>query len=97
MYSCSPTLNQISLKNFIGKVFFSNFGHVTSLQNENSFFGHHFETQHFLMFFLLIYDCFRCIQIWWEFRTEILTGKYLKMVGWVQVDPPPLCTNGSEK
>ena len=35
----------------------------------------------FLTFFLLIYGCFRCIQIWCKFRTEIPTGKYLKMVG----------------
>ena len=32
----------------------------------------------FLMFFLLIYGCLRCIQIWCKFRTEIPTGKYLK-------------------
>ena len=31
------------------------------------------------MFFLLIYGCFRCIRIWCKFRTEIPTGKYLKM------------------
>ena len=35
----------------------------------------------FLTFFLLIYGCFRCIQIWCKFRTEIPTEKYLQMVG----------------
>ena len=30
---------------------------------------------------LSVYDCFRCRQIWCKFRTEIPTGKYLKMVG----------------
>ena len=63
MYSCSPTLNQISLKNFIGKVAFQILVTWLFSQNENSFFGGHFETQHFLMFFfffffLLIYDFF---------------------------------------
>ena len=50
----------------------------------------------FLPFFLLVYSCIRCIQIWCKFRTVIPTEKYLKMVGskWT---PPPLCTNGSEK
>ena len=35
----------------------------------------------FWMFFLLIYGCPRCIQVWCKIRTEIPTGKYLKMVG----------------
>ena len=53
-------------------------------RKENSFLGHHFETEHFWKFFflfLLIYGCLRCIQIWWKFRTETPTGKYSKMVG----------------
>ena len=58
MYSCSPTLNQISLKNFIGKVAFQILVTWLFSRNENSFFGGHFETQHFLMVFLLIYDFF---------------------------------------
>ena len=42
----------------------------------------------FCMFSLLIYGCFRCIQMWCNFRTE-------KKNGWVQVDPPlPWCKNG---
>ena len=35
----------------------------------------------FVEVFLLIYGCFRCIQIWCKFCTEIPTGKYLKMNG----------------
>ena len=31
------------------------------------------------MFFLLIFGCLRCIQIWCKFRTEIHMGKYLKV------------------
>ena len=38
MYSCSPTLSQILLKNSIGKLFFSNFGHVTIFQEAEILF-----------------------------------------------------------
>ena len=47
MYSCSPTLSQISLENSIGKVVFQILVTWLFLQNENSFFGHHFEMQYF--------------------------------------------------
>ena len=42
---------------------------------------------------LLIYGCLGCIQIRCKFRTEIPTGKYLKMVGskWT---PPPFAQTG---
>ena len=50
MYLWSPTLSQISLKNFTGKelVVFQILVTWLLLRNENSFFGRHFETQHFL-------------------------------------------------
>ena len=35
----------------------------------------------FLMFFLQIYGCFRCIHIFCKFCIAIPTGKYLKMNG----------------
>ena len=62
-------------------------------RNENSFFGRHFETQHFLnvgcflMFFLLIYGCFKCIHrpmVQVSYRNSY--GKVPKNE-WVQVDP----------
>ena len=37
------------IEKFLWKSGFSNFGHVTFLRNENSFFGRHFETKHFLI------------------------------------------------
>ena len=45
-------------------------------RNENLFFGRHFEIEHFLMFFLLIYGYPMCMQTWCKFRTEIFSGKY---------------------
>ena len=51
MYSCSPTLSQISLKNSFEKVFFQILAKIEMTQNKNRFFGRHFETvQHFQIF-----------------------------------------------
>ena len=47
IYSYSPTLSQLLLKNSFGKVFFPNFGHVTIFAKRNSFFGRNFETEDF--------------------------------------------------
>ena len=48
-YKCIHVLllNQIALKNFIGKVAFQILVTWLFSQNENSFFGGHFETQQF--------------------------------------------------
>ena len=52
MYSCSPTLSQISLKNSFGKVVFQILAKIEMMRNENRLFGRHFETvQHFQHFF----------------------------------------------
>ena len=52
MYSCSPTLSQISLKNSFGKVVFQILVKIKMTQNKNQLFGRHFETvQHFQLFF----------------------------------------------
>ena len=52
MYSCSPTLSQISLKNSFEKVFFQILAKIEMTRNKNRFFGRHFETvQHFQFFF----------------------------------------------
>ena len=51
MYSCSPTLNQISLKNSFGKVIFQILAKIKMKQNKNRLFDRHFETvQHFQFF-----------------------------------------------
>ena len=95
MYSCSPTLNQISLKNSTGNVVFQILVTWLFSRNENSFFGRHFETQHF--FNVLFADL-------WLFQvyTYMVQVSYRNSYGkvpkneWVQVDPPPLCTNEGE-
>ena len=52
MYSCSPTLSQISLKNSFRKVFFQILAKIEMTQNKNRLFRRHFETvQHFHFFF----------------------------------------------
>ena len=52
MYSYSPTLSQISLKNSFGKVFFQILAKIEMTRNKNRLFGRHFETvQHFQNFF----------------------------------------------
>ena len=53
MYSCSPTLSQISLKNSFGKVVFQILAKIEMTGNRNRLFGRHFKTvQHFHFFFL---------------------------------------------
>ena len=55
MYSCSPTLSQISLKNSFGKVFFQILAKIEMMRNKNQLFGRHFETvQHFHFFFRIV-------------------------------------------
>ena len=66
MYSCSPTLCQILLKNYFGKGVFQTLVRWLFMRNENSFvclFCRHFETVHFLLIvcfvlFLLMFLCF---------------------------------------
>ena len=52
MYSYSPTLSQISLKNSFGKVVFQILAKIKMSRNKNRLFGRHFEAvQHFQFFF----------------------------------------------
>ena len=52
MYSYSPTLSQISLKNSFGKVVFQILAKIEMMRNKNRLFGRHFKTvQHFQIFF----------------------------------------------
>ena len=51
MYSYSPTLSQISLKNSFRKVVFQILAKIEMTRNKNRLFGRHFETvQHFQIF-----------------------------------------------
>ena len=55
MYSCSPTLSQISLKNSFGKVVFQILAKIEMTRNKNRLFGRHFETvQHFRFFVRIV-------------------------------------------
>ena len=52
MYSWSPNLSLISLKNSFGKVVFQILAKIERTRNENRLFGRHFETvQNILYFF----------------------------------------------
>ena len=52
MYSWSPNLSQISLKNSFGIVVFQIMAEIEMSRNENRLFGRHFETvQKFYIFF----------------------------------------------
>ena len=51
MYSCSPTLSQISFKNSYGKVVFQILAKIEMTGNKSRLFGRHFETVHNFHFF----------------------------------------------
>ena len=58
MYSWSPNLSQISLKNSFVNMVFQILAEIKMLRNENRLFGHHFETVHiFYIFFPRKYGC----------------------------------------
>ena len=95
MYSCSPTLSQISLKNSFGKVVFQIFAKIEmTVQNKNRLFGRHFETvKHFQCLFaelgfFIVHTCMVQISL------QNSAGKVV-FYGWVPRTPPP-GTNGSK-
>ena len=56
IYSYSPSLSQISLKNSFGKMVFQNLAKIEMTRNKNRLFGRHFETvQHFNFFFVKLW------------------------------------------
>ena len=93
MYLGSPTLSQISLKIKIlsEKWFFKFWSRDYFRETKIRFLAAILKRNVFLMFFLLIYGCFRRTQIWCKFRTEIPTGKYLK---WLGPSGPPYAQTG---
>ena len=58
IYSCSPILSQISLKNYFGKVFFPILAKIEMTRNKNQLFGRQFEksTIFLILFFFQNYD-----------------------------------------
>ena len=92
MYSWSPNLSQISLKNSFGKVVFQILAEIEMTRNENQLFGCHFETVQISYIFswnmvvisVYTYGVKIIKQFLWE--SGFLWGGSME---------PPLCTNGS--
>ena len=89
MYSYSPTLSQISLKNSFGKVVFQILAKIEMTRNKNRLFGRHFETvQYFQIFFSELWFCIGhtyMVQI----SLQNSAGKVV-FYAWVPRNPPPL-------
>ena len=58
MYSWSPNMNQISLKNSFGKVVFQIFAKMEMTQNESRSFGLHFEILNFRWYIFFCLNMF---------------------------------------
>ena len=87
MYSCSPTLSHISLKNSFGKVVFQILVKIEMTRNKNRLFGRHFETvKHFQIFFaeLRIFIVHTCMV---QISLQKSGGKVV-FYGWVPRNPP---------
>ena len=94
MYSCSPTLSQISLKKSFGKVVFQILAKIEMTRNKNRLFGRHFETvQHFQFFFCRI-EIFLVHTYMVQISLQNSAGKVV-FYGYVP-RKPPLGTNGSK-
>ena len=73
IYSYSPSLSQISLKNSFGKVVFQNLAKIEMTRNKNRLFGRHFETeQHFNIFFF-------CAELWFFIARTYMVQISLKI------------------
>ena len=59
----------------LGK-WFNNFGHLTIFAKRKCGFGSPFRIRTFFNVLFLIYGCFRCIQVWCKFRTEIQFNQF---------------------
>ena len=83
MYSCSPTLSQISLKNSFGKVVFQILAKIEMMGNKNRLFGRHFETvQHVLFFFLFLCRILISYSLYMvQISLQIRLGKWFSTVG----------------
>ena len=89
MYSWSPNLSQISLKNSFGKVVFQILAKIEMTQNENRLFGRHFETVQIFNIFswnmVVISVYVYGVKIIKNWESGFLGGSM----------QPPLCTYGS--
>ena len=94
MYSCSPTLSQISLKNSFGKVFFQILAKIEMMRNKNRLFGCHSETVQRFHFFFAELWIFIAHTYMVQSSLQNSGGKVV-FYGWVPRNPP-LGTNGSK-
>ena len=85
MYSWSPNLSQITLKNSFWKVVFQILAEIEMTRNENRLFGRHFETVQIFYIFFLKYGCDKCIYLCKRWKSGFLWGFH----------GTPLCSNGS--
>ena len=94
MYSYSPNLSQISLKNSFGKVVFQILAKIEMTRNKNRLFGRHFQTvQHFqILFAELWFFIARTYMV--QISLQKSGGKVVFLRGGSM--EPPLGTNGSE-
>ena len=92
MYSYSPTLSQISLKNSFGKVIFQILAKMEMTQNENRLFGRHFETVHHFQFFFCRIVIFYSPYIY----GANFIAKFRWESGFLKGGFHPLVTNGSK-
>ena len=86
MYSCSPTLSQISLKNSFGKVLFQILAKIEMMRNKNRLFGRHFETVQNVHFFLRIVIFFIVHTYLVHISSQNLAGKVV-FYGWIPRNP----------
>ena len=94
MYSCSPTLSQISLKNSFGKVVFQILAKIEITRNKNRLYGRYFETvQHFQICFCRIVNFYRPYIYGANFIAKFPWEKGFLKGGSME---PPLGTNGSK-
>ena len=97
IYSCSPTLSQISLKNSSGKVVFQILAKIEMTRNKNRLFGRHFETvQHFIFFPFFSELWFFIVHTYMVQISLQNSGGKVIFLGGSMEPPPPLGTNGSE-
>ena len=92
MYSWSPNLSQISLKNSFGKVVFQILAKIEMTRNKNRLFGRHFETVQIFYIFSWNMVVISVYTYGVKITKKIPVGKWFSLgVPW----NPPLCTNGS--
>ena len=85
MYSCSPALSQISLKNSFGKVVFQILAKIEMTRNKNQLFGRHFEMVQLFFFAELWFFIVHTYMV--QISLQNSAGKVV-FYAWVPRNPP---------